>query len=376
MTSRWNQVLIYPICKDRSQPFTASNSRPITLTCIFRKVFESLILPVVFSSGNMSYSPIQAGFRSGYSTLTNVLTLNLLIESSSTSHIVFLDFQSAFDRVEWLHLESELRNQGMHPLVLQLVYKLMYHDMSYALVVNGSQSQLQSQNRGLPQGSPLAPILFNRFINTLLEELNRGARLNSPAALFFADDGVIIAPNSRIAQDLLHRADHWSQQHSMVFNIRKYGPLIATNRILNIPNSCLYLQDKPIPQVHSYKYLGVIISRNGVDYSAQAELLNSRVQKQINVMRLVSDTWCPRIRYNIFKVILSPTLEYSVPILFAEYLRNRNSTSWKILHATYYDSIKWIAGGNANRPHITCNLLGLLPFKDRAIHLSGRFYQH
>ena len=91
----------------------------------------------------MSYSPIQAGFRSGFSILTNVLTLNHLIGNSSTSHIVFLDFQSAFDRVEWSHLESELKKQEMHPLVLQLVYKLMYHDMSYALVVNGSQSQLQ-----------------------------------------------------------------------------------------------------------------------------------------------------------------------------------------------------------------------------------------
>ena len=82
------------------------------------------------------------------------------------------------------------------------------------------------------------------------------------------------------------------------------------------------------------------MSRTGVDYSVQAQLLNSRVQKQINAMRWVSDTCCLRIRYNIFKAILSPTFEYSLPILFAEYLRNRNSPSWKILHTTYYDSIK------------------------------------
>ena len=194
--------------------------------------------------------------------------------------------------------------------------------------------------------------------------------------MFFAGDGVIIAPNVRIAQDLLHKADNWSHHHSMVFNIRKCGHLISTNRNLDIPNSFLYLQDTPIPQVHSYKYLGVIISRSGVNYSALAQLLNSPVQKQINAMRWVSDTWCPRIRYNIFKVILSPTLEYLLPILCAEYLRNENSPSWKVLYASYYDSIRWIAGGNANRPHITCNLLGLLLFKDRAIQLSGRFYQH
>jgi len=374
--ARWNQALLYPICKDRTQPFTASNSRPITLSCIFRKIFESLILPVITSSGNMSYSPIQAGFRSGYSTLTNVLTLNHLIEHSSTSDIAFLHFQSAFDRVQWSHLELELKKQGMHPLVLELVYQLMYHDMSYALVVNGTQSRFQSLTRGLPQGSPLAPILFNRFINSLLQDLNQNTKSDTPAALFFADDGVIIAPNARQAQHLLNIATSWADTHSMRFNIRKCGLLVSRRQAVNGMISPLFLHNLPIPQVQSYKYLGVIISRTGVNYSAQAEMLSSRVQKQINAMMWVSDTWCPRIWYNIFKVILSPTLEYSLPLIYAEHLGNRQSPCLKILMAGYYDSVKWIAGGNDNRPHITCKLLGLLPFKDRAIQLTSRFYHH
>ena len=44
----------------------------------------------------MAYSGIQAGFRSGYSTLTNVLILHYLIEADAARHIVFLDFASAF----------------------------------------------------------------------------------------------------------------------------------------------------------------------------------------------------------------------------------------------------------------------------------------
>jgi len=47
----------------------------------------------------MTYSGIQGRFRSGYSTLTNVLTLHHSIESDAGSHIVFLDFASAFDSV-------------------------------------------------------------------------------------------------------------------------------------------------------------------------------------------------------------------------------------------------------------------------------------
>ena len=102
--ARWNDALVYPLFNDRTKPYTATNSRPISLICLFRKLFESLILPIVSVSGNKSYSSIQAGFRSGYSTLTNVLTLHHLIEADAARHIVFHDFASAFDRVGWPYL--------------------------------------------------------------------------------------------------------------------------------------------------------------------------------------------------------------------------------------------------------------------------------
>jgi len=168
--ARWNEALVNPLCKDRKKPYTATNSHPISLICLFRKLFESLILPVVSASGNMSYPGIQAGFRSGYSTLTNVLTLHHLIEVDAARHIVFLDFASAFDRVGWPY--QELKEQGINHLVLQLVYQLMYRDMSYSLIVNGCESQKPPRTSGLLQGSPLSPILFNRFINSLLQSLN------------------------------------------------------------------------------------------------------------------------------------------------------------------------------------------------------------
>jgi len=131
----------------------------------------------VRTSGNLAYSGIQAGFRSGYSTITNILTLHHLIESDGGSHIVFLDFASAFDRVQWSYLRIELEKQGINPLVLQLIYHLMYSEMTFSIVVNGTTSALAHRSCGLLQGSLLSPALFNRFINSLLEALTWG---NSP----------------------------------------------------------------------------------------------------------------------------------------------------------------------------------------------------
>jgi len=169
---RWNESIVYPLCKDRKEPYTAQNSRPLSLVCLFRKLFEALILPIVSTSGKMPYSGAQAGFRSGYSTLTNVLTLHHQIEADAGLHIVFLDFAAGFDKVAWSYLERELKAQDIYPLVLRLIHQLMFQDMSFSLLVNGCPSAQQNRNCGLLQGSPLSPIFFNRFINSLLQSLN------------------------------------------------------------------------------------------------------------------------------------------------------------------------------------------------------------
>jgi len=152
----------------------------------------------------MAYSGSLAGFRSGYSTLTNFLTLHHLIEADAAQHIVFLDFASAFDRVSWPYLPQERKQQGMNPLVLRLVYQLMYRDMSYLLIINGCESQKQARTCGLLQGSLLFPILFNHFINSLLRSLNWNSQPTFPSALFFANDGVLIASTVTKAQSLLN----------------------------------------------------------------------------------------------------------------------------------------------------------------------------
>jgi len=324
----------------------------------------------------MAYSGIQAGFRSGYSTLTNVLTLHRLIEADAARHIVFLDFASACDRVSWPYLQQELKEQRINPLVLQLLYELMYRDILYSLVVNRCESPKQHRTCGLLQGSPLSPILFNRFINSLLLSLNWNSQPTFPSALLFADDGVLIATTITKAQSLLNQASSWADLHGMAFNIPKCGYMVTGQPIRTYLPHTLTLNNHPIPHVTSYKYLGVMFQHKGIDFLEQGTLLSQRVTSCLAAMRLYSDTWAPRIRLNIFKSILLPTLEYSLPLLYANYKRNRKAHEWITLTNAYNNCLTWIAGGNTKRPHITSHLLGLLPFVDRAQDLFTRFYLH
>ena len=114
----------------------------------------------------------------------------------------------------------------------------------------------------------------------------------------------------------------------------------------------------------------------GIDFVAEGDMLAQWVEQQLGAMSLFSNLWCPRIHLNIMKSILLPTLENSLPLLFAEFQRHSKSPRWKQLTTAYNNCLKWIAGGNANWPHITSHLLGLLIFKECAQHLHSRFYLH
>ena len=153
----------------------------------------------------------------------------------------------------------------------------MFHDMSFSLIVNGCPSPQQNRNCGLLQGSPISPILFNLFINSLLQSLNWQSRPSFPSALFFADNRVIISPTIQHAQSLVNIATRWADQHGMAFNIVKCGYLRTHTAARTPMPSLILLNNETIPFVNSYKYLGVMFAFKGIDFQSQRTQLCEKV---------------------------------------------------------------------------------------------------
>ena len=81
-------------------------------------------------------------------------------EHSNTSGIaLFLDFEKAFDSLEWSFLLKALNTFNFGP---QFIYwiEVLYQDVSSCVMNNGFSSPFFSIHRGVRQGCPLSGLLF------------------------------------------------------------------------------------------------------------------------------------------------------------------------------------------------------------------------
>ena len=127
------------------------------------------------------------------------------------------------------------------------------------VLIDGFLSPDFEIKRGVLQGSKLGPVLFNLFINDLLDELNHtcfGAKINSIhiAALGFADDIVLISDNPSNLQRLLHISYDWTKKNLMAFHTSKCKIMIFNG---GPKHARFTLGSSALKVVQTHKYLGV-----------------------------------------------------------------------------------------------------------------------
>jgi len=172
----------------------------------------------------------QFGFRKGMGTRDAIGTLRVLTERSCQNgqdvYICFVDYEKAFDRVDWRRLLHALRRMGIDWRDRRLIGNL-YIGQKMRIRIDGEYSEPGNVGRGVRQGCPLSPLLFNIYIEELVreavEDMEEGIKVGGRwiKALRFADDQAMLARNQKGLQEMMDRLNTTSTEYGMKINIKK-----------------------------------------------------------------------------------------------------------------------------------------------------------
>ena len=146
------------------------NWRPISLLNTDYKILAHTlagrlqhVLPEIISKDQNAY--IKNRFI-GY----NIRTILDVIENSNSKHlkniIAFLDFEKAFDKLNWTFIQKSLTAFGFGPKFMKWV-TIMYTNISSCVINNGHTTQYFTLACGIRQGCPLSALLFIIAAETL-----------------------------------------------------------------------------------------------------------------------------------------------------------------------------------------------------------------
>lgn len=124
-------------------------------------------------------NPWQTGFIPGRQGHDNIMIMELLLKETNewtagVAAILSLDQEKAYDRVGWGYFHRVLEAFGSGKCMHNWI-QCCYSDLSRRIILNGQQVKSFSVSRGLRQGDPLAPILFNFVLESFLLYYNKHA---------------------------------------------------------------------------------------------------------------------------------------------------------------------------------------------------------
>lgn len=227
----WKEGEIVPVVK-KGEGDTVEEYRGITLMPSAYKVYATVLaerLREEVERGRV-IPQSQAGSRKGMGTIDNIYVLNYLINrqihmKGGRLVALFVDLKVAFDSVDREVLVGMLRGRGISDGVTERVVELLRETKSRVRVGKEVGGTFWTA-RGVRQGCPLSPLLFNIMLADVEEELGKvkwgGVKLGEGKVytLAYADDMVLLAENED-EMSMLERLEEYLGKKNLELNTKK-----------------------------------------------------------------------------------------------------------------------------------------------------------
>jgi hypothetical protein len=173
---------------------------------------------------------------------------------------LFMDVKSAFNNISKAHLEKRMETLGLEPDLIRWTDSFI-SDRQIKLVLDGETGDVSPVDTGIPQGSPVAPILFVTYLSGIFDVVERA--VPGIKGLSFADDIAWWARGKNeeeVATKLAEAAAvslDWAKDNGVAFDHGKTeAALFRKSRA--VPTATIQVGSKAIPfNTQATRWLGV-----------------------------------------------------------------------------------------------------------------------
>jgi len=262
-------ILIY---KGKGHESDIGNWRPITIFSVLRRIIERSLDQELRS--HIQLTSHQRDFVTGITgTHINASIVNGVLKTAKTNKssgcVVFLDITKAFDTSGHNHIKQTIESLPIPPNLRSLVFSLIFGN-NITVEVNKKSSKPINMRRGVTQGSPLSPTIFNICQDFVLKQISNpgvaiihGFQLNDNldniSVIGFTDDTTIIAKDLESATVLVDMTRDLFSSVGMQINPSKSHAINIENGNL-MPKVITLLDSSVIPSLddtNRIKYLGI-----------------------------------------------------------------------------------------------------------------------
>lgn len=319
LPKKWRRAKVIALLKPNKPADDPKGYRPIALLCVPYKIMERLLHGRLDPVIDPKLPKEQAGFRRGKSTADQVTLLTQDIENSfqrgEKAGVILLDLTAAYDTV-WL--------RGLHLKLLQMIpdhhmvgfIMEMLSNRSFTLhTSDGQHSRLRRLKNGVPQGSVLAPMLFNIYMHDIPDTLSKKYSYADDLAILTSDKSWEMIESGLTADmnTLSTYLKNWrlklseAKTLSSVFHLN--NRLASRKLNIKVNNNTLQFQASPT-------YLGVKLDRT-LTFRQHLENLSAKTSARVALIRrLAGTTWgasTKTLRTSTQALVFS-SAEYCAPV--------------------------------------------------------------